>query len=310
MLLCLAGCGDHVRTPTPEEMAAFERAGSITPVVDMDRIEKAKLKTGPYRVVPGDVLEFTMPALLQAVTAAEVQAAQTRTQLSIPYLARVRDNGAIVLPAVGSMTVAGLSLAQIEEQVTDAYKSYIVLHPSVFVRVAEYRTAKVYISGAVRPRAFTTCTSDQMTLSSLLTQAGGISEAGAAVVRRRAIRTPCAETAAGPLPRRPGEGACPGAPRGRPTSRRSQLAIPDLRRYRDGDDGGGRCSGRHDLAAGDAGPNRSSCPWSMPTFRTGIWPWMKGIRWWSSRSRCPCSPSWAWWRSRAISRIRPVRNTT
>ena len=159
LLLCLAGCSDQVRPPTPEEMAAFERAGSIKPVVDMDRIERAKLKTGPYRVVPGDVLEFTMPALLQAATAAEVQAAQARNQpVSPPYLARVRDNGAIVLPAVGSMTVVGLSLAQIEEQVTNAYKSYIVPQPSVFVRVSEYRTAKVYISGAVaKTRAFTPC---------------------------------------------------------------------------------------------------------------------------------------------------------
>jgi protein involved in polysaccharide export with SLBB domain len=183
LLLSLAGCGDFVRTPTPEEMAAFEQAGSITPVVDMDRIEKAKVKTGPYRVVPGDVLEFTMPALLQAVTAAEVQAAQSRTQPVNPYLARVRDSGAIVLPAVGLMPVADLSLAQIEERVTDAYKSYIVLHPSVFVRVAEYRTAKVYVSGAVKKPGVYDLQSDQMTLSSLLTRADGISEVGAAAVR-------------------------------------------------------------------------------------------------------------------------------
>jgi len=150
----------------------------------MDRIEKAKLTTGPYHVVPGDVLEFTMPALLQAVTAAEVQAAQGgRNPVVNPYLARVRDNGVIVLPAVGSMTVVGLSLAQIEERVTDAYKSYIVPHPSVFVRVAEYKTAKVYIAGAVKQAGVYTLQADQMTLSHLLTHAGGISEAGAAVVR-------------------------------------------------------------------------------------------------------------------------------
>jgi protein involved in polysaccharide export with SLBB domain len=147
-LLCLAGCGDEVRLPSAAEMAAFEQAGFISPVIDLERIEKAKLKTGPYRVVQGDVLEFTMPTLLQAGTAAEVQAAQTRSPLLNPCLVRVRDSGVIALPAVGSMRVAGLSLAQIEEQVTEAYKSYVVLHPSVFVRIAEYRTGKVYIGGS------------------------------------------------------------------------------------------------------------------------------------------------------------------
>jgi polysaccharide export outer membrane protein len=149
----------------------------------MGRIEKAKLKTGPYRVIPGDVLEFTMPALLQAVTAAEVQAVTTRTQAENPLLCRVRDDGTITLPAVGPIAVAGLSLAQIELQVTDAYRSYVVLHPSVFLRVAEYKTSKAYIAGAVTKPGVYNLRADQMTLSSLLTEAGGITEVGAAVVR-------------------------------------------------------------------------------------------------------------------------------
>lgn len=200
LLLCAAGCSDRIRTPTSEEMAAFERAGSIRPVIDMDRIERAKLKTGPYCVVPGDVLEFTMPTLLQAATAAEVQAAQ-RTQVVNPCLARVRDNGAIALPAVGSMMVAGLSLAQIEERVTEAYRSHVVLYPSVFVRVSEYRTAKVYIAGAVEKPGVYALPSDQMTLSSLLTQAGGIAQAGAAVVRVVRSELPRAAVAPGPAPK-------------------------------------------------------------------------------------------------------------
>jgi protein involved in polysaccharide export with SLBB domain len=183
LALSLAGCSE-MPLATPEEMVAFEQAGTITPVLDMTRVEKAQLTTGPYRVVRGDVLEFTMAALLQAVTAAEVQAAQGgRTPVINPYLARVRDNGAIVLPAVGPMIVAGLSLSQIEERVTEAYRSYVVPHPSVFVRVAEYKMAKVYIAGAVKTPGVYTLQADQMTLSHLLTHAGGITEAGAAVVR-------------------------------------------------------------------------------------------------------------------------------
>jgi protein involved in polysaccharide export with SLBB domain len=182
-MLCLAGCGDQVRALTPEEKAAFDQAGSVTPVIDLDRIERAVLKTGPYRVVPGDVLEVTMPVLLQAVTAAEVQSTQRGSQVVNAYQLRVRDNGTIALPAVGSMKVEGLPLSEIEERITKAYEDYVIPHPSVFVRVAEYKVAKVYIAGAVKTPGVYALQGDQMTLSSLLTQAGGISEVGAAVVR-------------------------------------------------------------------------------------------------------------------------------
>ncbi|HRS13311.1 MAG TPA: SLBB domain-containing protein [Sedimentisphaerales bacterium] len=178
-----SGCADQVRMPTADELEAFEQARSTVPTVDMDRIQKAKLKTGPYRVVPGDVLEFIMPALLQAVTAKEVQAAQARSEADHPYLCRVRDSGEIVLPAIGAMRVAGLSLSQIEEAVTAAYAGYVVLEPSVFVRVSEFKTSKVYITGAVEEPGVYTLQADQMALSCLLTEAGGIAEAGAALVR-------------------------------------------------------------------------------------------------------------------------------
>jgi polysaccharide export outer membrane protein len=183
VLTGLSGCSDDVRLATDQERLAFEQAGNVTPSVDMDRIEKAKLKTGPYRVVTGDVLEFTMPALLQAVTAAEVKAAANQRLQDYPFLARVSTEGTITLPAVGRMQVAGQSLSEIESRVVQVYRDYLVSEPSVFVRVFEYKTFKVYITGAVEKPGVYTLRNDQMTLSYLLTEAGGISEAGAAVVR-------------------------------------------------------------------------------------------------------------------------------
>jgi polysaccharide export outer membrane protein len=181
--VCLAGCGDSMRTPTPEELAAFEAAGSIAPTVDMERIRRAQLNTGPYRVISGDVLEFTMPALLQAVTAAKVQAAQAQTRADLPYVTRVGTRGTITLPAIGELKVVDHSLAEIEEMVIEAYHPYVVLRPSVFIRVPEYATAKVYITGAVTKPGVYTLRADQMTLVSLLTEAGGIAETGASLVR-------------------------------------------------------------------------------------------------------------------------------
>jgi protein involved in polysaccharide export with SLBB domain len=201
--VCLAGCGDSMRKPTPEELAAFEAAGSIAPTVDMERIRRAQLTTGPYRVISGDVLEFTMPALLQAVTAAKVQAAQAQTRADLPYVTRVGTRGTITLPAIGELKVADHSLAEIEEMVIEAYHPYVVLRPSVFIRVPEYATAKVYITGAVKKPGVYTLRADQMTLVSLLTEAEGIADTGASlvrIVRSSEEQTPSPEATAGASP--------------------------------------------------------------------------------------------------------------
>jgi len=189
----ISGCADQVRLPTPEQLAVFEQAAPAAPTVDMDRIRQAQLYTGPYRVVRGDVLEFTMPALLGAVTAAQARTAQGQGERDHPYLCRVGNAGSITLPAVGEVTeIAGLTLADIEEKVVKAYEDQVVLRPSVFVRVREYHTAKIYIAGAVEKPGVYSLRADQMTLVSLLTEAGGISEAGAAMVR--ILRSPNPET--------------------------------------------------------------------------------------------------------------------
>jgi protein involved in polysaccharide export with SLBB domain len=223
----LAGCSDEVRLPTQDQLAAFGQAAAVETTVDAERIRQAKLQTGPYRVVPGDVLEFTMPALLRAVRVAEVQAAQDGDRPESPYICRVSTAGTISLPAAGELKdVAGLSLADIEEKVVAAYQSHARLRPSVFIRVLEYKTAKVYIAGAVEKPGVYTLRSDQMTLVSLLTEAGGIAvprgagatAAGAAVVRilraeePSAISTPAAPLRVGADPAGAGEGPRPREP--------------------------------------------------------------------------------------------------
>ncbi len=61
--LVLAGCGDHIRPPSPEELARFRAAGKSGPAVDMNRVLQAKITPGSYRVVSGDVLRVEMPKI-------------------------------------------------------------------------------------------------------------------------------------------------------------------------------------------------------------------------------------------------------
>jgi len=179
----LVGCSEQVRLPSAEQLAEFEKAGPIQPTVDMDRLVRAKMGGGSYRVVPGDVLELTMPTILQVVTAERMELPEGVSPFT-PYLCRVSESGSITLPIVGQIEVAGKSLAEIESAIIDAYHpKYIGDRPSVLARVAEYKTASVSISGAVTKPGVYELRSDRMSLVALLMEAGGIVDEGAAGIR-------------------------------------------------------------------------------------------------------------------------------
>jgi protein involved in polysaccharide export with SLBB domain len=176
----LVGCRDRVILPSAEQLAQFEKAGPQRPRVDMDRLVRAKIGGGAYRVVPGDVLELTMPTILQVVTAEEPKIPEQST----PYVCRVSDRGAITLPIVGEIKAGQRSLAEIESAIIDAYyPKYAVTRPSVFARVLEYKTAKVSVTGAVEKPGIYELRSDKMSLVGLLMEAGGIIDQGAALIR-------------------------------------------------------------------------------------------------------------------------------
>lgn len=183
ILFYLAGCGENVRLPSTGELAEFEAAGPIRPTVDVDRLVKAKIGGGPYRVVPGDVLELTMPTILQTVTAEMLTPAEKVSPFT-PYLCRVGEEGMITLPIVSQLEVAGKTLAEIESAIIDVYyPKYVGTRPSVLVRVAEYKTAAVSITGAVQQPGVYELRSDRMSLVALLMEAGGIADEGAAAIR-------------------------------------------------------------------------------------------------------------------------------
>lgn len=181
LLVWLAGCGDQVHLPSAQRLIEFENAGPIRPSLDIDRLIQADVRGGDYRVVPGDVLELTMPAIVRFVTAEE---ANGGTDVVTPFSCRVSENGNITLPIVGDIKVSGKNLSRIEVDVVNAYyPSYVMTRPSVFSRVLEYKTAKVSIAGAVQKPGIYSLRSDQMSLVALLMEAGGIVDEGAALIR-------------------------------------------------------------------------------------------------------------------------------
>ena len=178
--ICLVGCSDKVTLPTTSEMLDFENAGPSGPAIDIDRLTKAKIGGGSYRVETGDVLELIMPSILQAVTKDEYKEGEKYA----PYVCRVSDNGTITLPLTGELKVTGLTLAQIETAVIEQYyPKYAVTRPSVYSRIVEYKVAKVSITGAVNKPGIYSLRNDQMSLVALLMEAGGIVNEGAAIIR-------------------------------------------------------------------------------------------------------------------------------
>ena len=176
----LVGCGDQVRLPSVEQLAEFQNAGPVPPTVDLDRLVKARIGVGLYRVVPGDVLELQIPSVLQVVIA-ELPGPP---EISRPHLCRVYDDGTIIVPVIGQVQAAGRTLAQIEAAIINAYyPRYSVTRPSVLARVTEYKTARVSITGAVEEPGIYELRTDQMSLVSLIMTAGGIVDDGAARIR-------------------------------------------------------------------------------------------------------------------------------
>lgn len=198
--VCLLGCGDRIRLPSAERLVEFETAGPEGPSVDLDRIGRARMPAGPYRVTHGDVLQLTMPlTLFPGIPqgGAAVTGEATRR-------CRVSDAGVITVPDGRQIAVAGKSLSEIESAVVDAYHpEFVKTKPSVYAEVLEYRSQRVQILGSVTNPGVYNLRHDQMSLAALLMEAGGIINEGAAVIRitrRDAVGGQSAPSPDGELP--------------------------------------------------------------------------------------------------------------
>lgn len=185
-LLCLAGCFPELSTN--EELQRFQAAGPITPQVDVNRLLNAKMHTGYYRVIPGDILELQMPAVLRVISpdlSSWFKPVSGHDDVE-PYLFRVSDAGIISLPIIGKIPVAGMTLTEIEILVVNAYyPKYVENLPSVICKVKEYQTQNITVlGGVVRPGLYK-LSSDEMSLVAVLMKAGGIIDKGAALITIR-----------------------------------------------------------------------------------------------------------------------------
>lgn len=174
----LTGCGPKLSTP--EQLKTFEEAGPLATGTDVIGLGGGH-HIGPYRVVPGDILQFQMPAVLRVISAEFTEWLKPiygRRDYE-PYLVRVSNAGMITLPIVGEIRAGGMTLSEIEAQVIDAYyPKYVVNRPMVVCEVEKYQreSERVFtVMGLVRgPNAFPYPPDVQYNLMESLAYAGGL----------------------------------------------------------------------------------------------------------------------------------------
>jgi polysaccharide export outer membrane protein len=88
----------------------------------------------------------------------------------------VREDGMVALPLVGSVRVAGLELAEIEDKLERMYAQGYYRDPKVSAAVSQYNHKTVLVTGSVHQPGRITLKRNEVTLMEALALAGGLSE--------------------------------------------------------------------------------------------------------------------------------------
>lgn len=191
----LGGCGiGTTYWPKDEELKAFEAAGPIEPELDESLFLSGIPKPGPYRVVPGDVLEVRGAGGFLVGSGDKAGGGTDVVQ------ARVQDDGTVSLPLIGTLQVVppkdadgsvgtGQMLTEVENQIAAAFHpKYLAQRPAIVARVVEPAKVQVAVFGAVEKPGVVSLASNQLSLFAALSEAGGIIKASNLKVGARVIR--------------------------------------------------------------------------------------------------------------------------
>jgi polysaccharide biosynthesis/export protein len=164
--LAIASCSSSQQPPQSATVSTFGPDPRIPSVANTD-VNQERLKglwmkrasldqTGDYPVGPGDVIEVTVPGVDDLKD----------------QIVRVSGNGRLDLPLVGTIQAAGLTEAELRDEIKKALDKYMY-DPQVDVFVKEYHSRQVAVIGAVRAPGLITLTGNTETILDVITQAGG-----------------------------------------------------------------------------------------------------------------------------------------
>jgi polysaccharide biosynthesis/export protein len=122
-----------------------------------------------YRIGPGDVINvvvFGHPELSNPMGQTQNIEGQARL---------VREDGTIFFPFLGVVPVAGRTVEEVRDNVATDLARYVT-NPQVDVRVVNYRSQQIYITGEVREPGAMPLTDQPLTVLDAINLAGGFSE--------------------------------------------------------------------------------------------------------------------------------------
>lgn len=178
LLIGATGC---FSSPSEEQLKAFMDAAPPKKKVKRKDLKLATKPNSAYRLVAGDLLDVYMPSVL-----ATVQEELALDDRGSSYLARVSSKGQIAMPLLGWVDARGKTVQELEEELAALYyPKHLVQPPTIVATIQSYYTVPVSILGAVGGPGTYELRERDMSLVSLISNAGGMRD-GASMIRIRA----------------------------------------------------------------------------------------------------------------------------
>lgn len=180
--IALTGCSimPGLQNPNPAHMITVScPLPSIKPIlipITPYLVTQQKIAHYAYHIAPADVLniiiwqhpEFTPKELY--VNQSNLPSNQGDAGKD-GYL--VNSHGYIYFPLIGHILVAGKTIEQVRDKITNQLGKYLK-HPEINVRVVDYRGRKVYIFGETLKSGFVPITDQPLSIVDALSVSGGL----------------------------------------------------------------------------------------------------------------------------------------